>query len=97
MTFPVTLLILLLGVLTVLQRVLPWLIYRRFRSGARSQKFFDIVAVAAFSSLMVYNVNSLDFQNVLPLVPALIVAYRTRNIGLSIIVAMIFALVLTLF
>lgn len=96
MNYTVISLIMILGALSLLQRVIPWILYKRFTPGAGSQKFFDIVAVAAFSSLMVYNINSFDYQNIIPLIPAFIVALKTRKIGFSILVAMIFAFVLTM-
>ncbi len=95
MIVPVVALIILLGILSLLQRVIPWVLYKRLTPGAMSQRVFDIVAVAAFSSLMVYNMNSFQYQDVIPLIPAFIVAFRTRNIGLSILVGMAFALAFT--
>lgn len=92
---PIFVLIIILAVLSLLQRIVPWVLYKRFKPGAVSQRLFDIVAVAAFASLMVYNMNSFHYQDVLPLVPAFIVAFRTGNIGLSILVGMAFALALT--
>lgn len=89
------LLILALGILTVLQRVLPWVLYKRFKPGKDSQRIFDLVAVSAFSSLMVFNMSSFSYQNVLPLIPALIVVYKTKNLGISVLVGMIFAFILT--
>lgn len=97
MILPVVVIIAILAVLSLLQRVVPWVLYKRFMPGAVSQRLFDIVAVAAFSSLMIYNMNSFDYQNVIPLIPAFIVAFRTRNIGLSILVGMMFALALAFF
>lgn len=94
MIIPVVVLIMVLGILSLLQRVVPWVMYKRLTPGAVSQRLFDIVAVAAFASLMVYNMNSFQYQGVIPLFPAFIVAYKTRNIGMSILVGMLFALAL---
>ncbi len=92
---PIYILILILGAFSLLQRVVPWLLYKNYKAGPISQKLFDLVAIAAFSSLMIDNVSKFNFQNLFPLLPALIVILKTRNLGLSILVAMLFAFVLT--
>lgn len=92
---PIYFLILILGIFSLIQRVVPWFLYKSFKAGALSQKLFDIVAIAAFSSLMIDNINTFDIQTVFPLVPALIVALKTKNIGLSVLAAMLFAFLLT--
>lgn len=89
-------LVVFLGVLSLLQRVIPWLLYKRFMPGRASQKLFDLIAVSAFSSLMVYNMSTLSYQTVIPLLPAFLVVYRTKNLGLSILTAMLFAFILTI-
>ncbi len=93
---PIYILIAVLGVFSLLQRVVPWFLYKSFKAGAFSQKLFDIVAIAAFSSLMIDNINTFDLQTVFPLIPALIIALKTKNLGLSVLIAMLFAFLLTL-
>lgn len=81
----------ILGLLSVLQRIVPWLLYRRFRNG-KIQKMFDLIAVSAFAALMIENMQGFDLQTVIPLIPAAIVAYRTKNLGATVLVALLFSL-----
>lgn len=86
--------ILILSALSLVQRVVPWLLYRKFTSGNRLPMLFELVAVSAFASLMVSNISSFSLNNLIPLVPALLVAYRTKNLGATVLVALVFSLLL---
>lgn len=84
-----------LSLLSLIQRVIPWLLYKRLSKGEYFTKLFDFVAVSAFAALMVDNIQAFNYQNLLPLLPALIVAYKFRNLGATVLVAMLFSLALS--
>lgn len=84
----------ILGLLSALQRIVPWILYRKFKNG-RVQRLFDLIAVSAFAALMIDNMQGFGLQTVLPLIPAAIVAYRTRNLGATVLVALLFSLVIS--
>ena len=86
--------ILILSALSLVQRVVPWILYRKFTLGNRLPMLFELVAVSAFASLMVSNISSFSLNNLIPLVPALLVAYKTNNLGATVLVALIFSLLL---
>lgn len=89
------LLIIVLGILSAAQRIVPWVLYRRFAGDWNLQKIFDLVAVSAFASLMVDNIQAFNVQSVGPLLPALVVAYRTRSLGATVLAALLFSLLLS--
>lgn len=84
----------ILGLLSALQRIVPWVLYRKFRNG-QMQKLFDLIAVSAFAALMIENMQGFDLQTILPLIPAALVAYRTKNLGATVLVALLFSLILS--
>lgn len=92
MTLPVYVLIAILGILSLSQRVVPWLLYKRVKKGSFLQNLFDIIAVSAFASLMIDNIQALNVQNLIPLLPALIVAYKTKNLAATVLVALLVSL-----
>jgi|GEM_PF-3127383 hypothetical protein len=77
-----------LALLSLLQRVIPWLFYKRVRSGNSLEKTFDLFAISAFSALLVYNVQSLGLFTFISLAIALVVAMKFHNIGLTVLVAL---------
>ena len=77
-----------LALLSVLQRVIPWLFYKMLKSGNSLEKTFDLFAISAFSALLVYNVQSLNFITLISLAVALVVAMKFHNMGLTVLVAL---------
>ncbi len=88
MSYTLIYLLAALALLSVLQRVIPWLFYKRLKSGNSLEKTFDLFAISAFSALLVYNVQSLSFITLISLAVALFVAMKFRNIGLTVLVAL---------
>ena len=77
-----------LALLSILQRIIPWLFYKRLKSGNSLEKTFDLFAISAFSALLVYNVQSLGLVTFISLAVALAVAMKFHNIGLTVLVAL---------
>ncbi|MCL4337627.1 MAG: AzlD domain-containing protein [Candidatus Thermoplasmatota archaeon] len=86
-----------LGVLSLLQRLLPWIIYKSHKGETFLTNLFDYVAISAFGALMIENIQSFSPESLVPLIPAVIVAYWTRNAGATVLVAMLASLVLRMF
>ncbi len=86
-----------LGVLSLLQRLLPWIIYKNHKGETFLTNLFDYVAISAFGALMIENIQSFSPESLVPLIPAVIVAYWTRNAGATVLVAMLASLVLRMF
>lgn len=85
-----------ISVLSLLQRLVPWAIYKNHGSEKLLANLFDYVAISAFGSLMVENIQSFDATSLIPLLPALLVAYRTKNVGATVLVAMLTSFALSL-
>ncbi|MCL5802422.1 MAG: AzlD domain-containing protein [Thermoplasmataceae archaeon] len=82
-----------LAALSFLQRFLPWAFYSKFRSGESLQKIFDMLAVSAFTALFVYNVQKVDLATLISLAVAFVVVLKTKNMGLTVIAAMIVSII----
>lgn len=87
------LLIIALALLSFLQRFIPWAFYSRIGTGQELQKIFDMLAISAFTALFVYNIEKLDLETLVSLAAAFAVILKTKNIGLTVIVAMAVSLV----
>ena len=96
MNFLVIAVIAVLGLLSMLQRVLPWILYKKVGKSNYLPMLFDLVAVSAFASLMVDNIQAFTLSNLVPLVPAILIAYKTRNLGATVLVALLFSVVFSL-
>lgn len=87
------LIILALALLSFLQRFIPWAFYSRVGNGEDLQKIFDMLAISAFTALFIYNIQKLDLQTLISLAAALVVIVKTKNMGLTVIAAMVVSLV----
>lgn len=96
MNYILILTVAILSVLSLLQRLAPWAIYKNHRGETLLTHLFDYVAISAFGSLMIENIQSFTAVSLVPLVPALLVAYKSRNVGATVLVALLAALVLNL-
>ena len=96
MNYILILTVAILSALSLLQRLVPWAIYKNHRSETLLTLLFDYVAISAFGSLMIENIQSFTAVSLVPLVPALLVAYKSRNVGATVLVALLAALVLNL-
>lgn len=83
--------VIVLSVMSLLQRLLPWALYKNYRGEKLLTNLFDYVAISAFGSLMVENIQSFSAISIVPLLIAVLVAYRTRNVGATVLVAMLAA------
>ncbi len=95
MSYILILTVALLSALSLLQRLVPWAVYKNHRGEALLTHLFDYVAISAFGSLMIENIQSLTAVSIIPLAPALLVAYKSRNAGATVLVAMLAAFVLS--
>lgn len=76
-----------LAALSLLQRLLPWIIMSRYQGGKGLQEIFNLFAVSAFASLAVYNMTEIDPASILSLAVAVVVAVRTKNLGYAVLSA----------
>lgn len=88
MTEIVWILIAVLAVMSLAQRLIPWLILRRNSDGDRLNRFFGYFAIAAFATLMVENLPGLNYQYAVALVMAAIISIKTKNVGMAVLAAM---------
>lgn len=96
MTYLLIITVAALSALSLLQRLVPWAVYKNHRGENLLTHLFDYVAISAFGSLMIENIQSFTAASLIPLVPALLVAYRTRNVGATVLVAMLASFALSL-
>ena len=83
--------------MTFSQRLVPWLYARKIRLSEDTLKWFSLVGTAAFASLMVENISAFSPAEILALAVALAVSIKSRNLGLTVLSAVligIFALLL---
>ncbi|MCW6168845.1 MAG: AzlD domain-containing protein [Thermoplasmatales archaeon] len=83
--------VVVLALLSISQRVLPWVFYSRFRENKKIENLFDLFAISAFTSLFVYNVLNITPLTIIALVAAFIVALKTKNLPLTIVTAILVA------
>ena len=81
------LLIAVLAILSLSQRLVPWLVISRFSGGRHMEQIFNLFAVSAFSALAVYNITEFTAGSLVSLVVAAMVALRTRNLGYAVLAA----------
>lgn len=89
MNYTLIIMILVLALLSAGQRVIPWIFYSRFKNSENLEDVFNLFAIAAFSALMVYNVQSLTVTTLVALVIALLFAIRFKNVGVTIVIALL--------
>ena len=87
------LIILALALLSFLQRFIPWAFYSQVGNGEDLQKIFDMLAISAFTTLFIYNVQKLDLETLISLAAAFAVILKTKNMGLTVIAAMVVSLI----
>jgi branched-subunit amino acid transport protein len=87
------LIIMALALLSFLQRFIPWAFYSRIGNGKEVEKIFDMLAISAFTALFVYNIQKLDIETLVSLAAAFPVILKTRNMGLTVMAAMVVSLV----
>lgn len=95
MSYLIILTVAVLSALSLLQRLVPWAMYKNHRGDTFLTHLFDYVAISAFGSLMIENIQSFSEVSLIPLLPALLVAYKSRNVGATVLVAMLAAFVLS--
>ena len=81
--------IIALAVLSLAQRIVPWVFYSRFKENKRLENLFELFAISAFTSLFVYNVENVSAISITALFAALIVALKTKNLSLTIVTAIL--------
>ncbi|MFG1460357.1 MAG: AzlD domain-containing protein [Thermoplasmataceae archaeon] len=89
MTVIITILIIVLALMSISQRVLPWKFYDKFRKYLKLEGFFNLFAVSAFASLLIYNIPQVTLINVVAIVSAIAVALKTKNLPLTVLVAIL--------
>lgn len=85
----VMIVIAVLAILSLSQRLIPWLVLRKRGFGKDIDRVFDYFAIAAFTTLMVDNIPQISLEYIIALAVALIVSIKTKNVGLAVISAMI--------
>ena len=83
--------VIILALLSISQRVLPWIFYSRFKENKTIENLFDLFAISAFTSLFVYNVLIITPLTIIALVAAFVVALKTRNLPLTIVTSILVA------
>ncbi len=79
----------ILAVLSLSQRLIPWLLFRKRSVGKDLDRVFDYFAIAAFTSLMVDNIPQLNLNYIVALAVALAVSLKTKNVGFAVLSAMV--------
>ena len=87
------LLIAALAILSLSQRLVPWLVISRFSGGRHMEQIFNLFAVSAFSALAGYNITEFTAGSLVSLAVAALVALRTRNLGYAVLAAIAVSLV----
>ncbi|MHB1955397.1 MAG: AzlD domain-containing protein [Sulfobacillus sp.] len=85
-------LIFLLAVVGYAQRSVPWLAANRAGLPQKLQQWFEFVAPAAFATLAVNDLGHLDWAVGIAMTVATFVAWRTKNLGLTVLIAMTISL-----
>jgi len=80
-----------LALLSLSQRVIPWVFYSKFRENKTLESLFDLFSISAFTSLLVYNVLQISLLTLIALTAAFIVVLKTKNLPLTIITAILIA------
>lgn len=96
MNYILILTVAVLSVLSLIQRLVPWAVYKNHKGENILTHLFDYVAISAFGSLMIENIQGFTATSLIPLVPAVLVAYRTKNAGATVLVAMLASFLLNL-
>lgn len=79
--------------MTFSQRLLPWLYSKNIRLSRNSLRWFGLVGTSAFATLMVENMSSFGPVEIAALAVALIVSLKTKNLGLTVLSAVIVGIV----
>ena len=77
-----------LAVMGYAQRSIPWVLAQRITIPQNVTRWLEYVAPAAFATLFVTDVTKLTLVSVAALLSAVIVAWRTKNLGLTVLIAM---------
>lgn len=85
----------LLAALSLLQRLLPWILMSKLHGRKGAQELFNLFAVSAFATLAVYNVTAISFSSILSLAAAVAIAVKTRNLGYAVLCAIAISLALS--
>lgn len=93
MNYTILLTIIVLGILSLVQRLVPWLLIRGQSKGENLDRLFGYFSIAAFSSLMVEELPSHVITDFIALFVALLVSLRTKNVGMTVLSAMAVALI----
>lgn len=80
-------LVLVLALLSLSQRLLPWALMSRFQGHKRLEQVFNLFAVSAFAALAVYNLNSVTLGAGISLALAVVIAFWKKNLGYAVLAA----------
>lgn len=73
--------------MTFSQRLIPWLYARRIRIPESALAWFGLVGTSAFATLMVENMASFGITEIAALAVALAVSLKSKNLGLTVLSA----------
>ncbi|MEM0158306.1 MAG: AzlD domain-containing protein [Thermoplasmataceae archaeon] len=90
------LIIAILAILSLLQRVFPWLVFMRVGDRERLNEFFTLFGISAFSALIVYDIQRISVTDFVPLIAAGLIAWRFRNVGVAVFSAILIELALNI-
>lgn len=79
----------ILAVMSLAQRLIPWLLMRRNPGNDRIDGFFGYFAIAAFATLMVENIPGLSYEYIIALSVAMVISLKTKNVGMAVLAAML--------
>lgn len=79
--------------MTFSQRLIPWLYSKKIAFSDNSLRLFNLVGTSAFATLMVENMSSLGLIEIVALVAALVVSLKSKNLGLTVLSAVIIGIV----
>lgn len=82
-----------LGLLGYLQRMLPWVLAERMALPPSLATWLRYVAPAAFATLFVTDVRRLTLATAMALAAAGLISWRTRNLGLAVLAALVVGLI----
>lgn len=82
-----------LGLLGYLQRMLPWVLAERIALSPSLSTWLRYVAPAAFATLLVTDVRQLTLVSGIALAAAGLMSWRTRNLGLTVLAALVVSLI----
>lgn len=89
-------LIFVLASLSLGSRVFPWFISIENENTHRLEENMNILGISALVTLLIFNIKSFTVVSLLPLIISMIIITKTRNLGLSVISAIVISIFLGL-